>query len=229
MSLLNIIDVEKVYGSSENKVQALENVNFEVEEGEMIAIMGPSGSGKSTMLNILGFLDKPTNGKYIFDGEDTEKLRDKKLAKLRNKHLGFVVQNFALVQDYTVYQNIKIPLDYAKVSIKEKKKRIDEILDKLGISDKKNKLPKELSGGQNQRVAIARALVNNPKIILADEPTGALDKKTGQEVMDIFTELNKEGRTIIIITHDERIAKQCKRIMYIEDGRIREEKKDEEK
>lgn len=222
MSLLQLNNIKKVFGNDDNKVIAINNISLNVNKGELIAIVGPSGSGKSTLLNILGLLDQPTEGNYLINGQDVSKIKDRKLAKIRNSFFGFVVQNFALIDDYTVFQNIKIPLDYNKVSSKEKKVRIDEILNKMNIIDKKDKLPNQLSGGQNQRVAIARALVNNPQVILADEPTGALDKKTSQDIMNLFLELNKERQTIIIITHDEKIAKQCKRVITIEDGMIKE-------
>ena len=220
MELIKLKNISKTYGQNDAKVEALKNINLSIEKGEMVAIMGTSGSGKSTLLNIIGLLDKPTEGGYTLEGKNVDKLKDKELAKNRNKFIGFVVQNFALIDDYTIYQNIKVPLDYAKVSKSEKKNRINTLLQKMKISDKKDKYPKELSGGQNQRVAIARALVNNPQIILADEPTGALDKNTGLDVMNIFKELNNEGKTVIIITHDEKIASMCKKIIRIEDGKI---------
>ena len=220
MKLIELKNIKKVFGADEGKVEALRGIDISVEKGDMLAIMGTSGSGKSTLLNIIGFLDKATEGSYILNGQSVEKLNDKSLARNRNKFIGFVVQNFALIEDYTVFQNIKVPLDYCKVSRADKKQRIEKLLAKMKILDKKDKLPKQLSGGQNQRVAIARALVNNPEIILADEPTGALDSKTGEEVMNIFKELNEEGKTVIIITHDEKIAKMCKKIIRIEDGRI---------
>lgn len=222
MKIIEIKGVKKSYGKENSLVLALQGIDLVIDKGEMIAIMGPSGSGKSTLLNILGFLDKPTEGEYIFEGENTQGFKDSRLAKLRNKHIGFVVQNFALIDDYTVYQNIKIPLDYMRVPRKKKKQIIDSLLEKMGISDKKDKLPKELSGGQNQRVAIARSLANSPDIIMADEPTGALDTKTGEDIMNLFLELNKEGKTVIIITHDQRVANLCKRIIRIEDGHVKE-------
>lgn len=220
MNLIELKNIKKVYGKGEASVEALKEINLTIDKGEMIAIMGASGSGKSTLLNIIGFLDEPTDGSYLLDGQLVSKLSDKILARNRNEFIGFVVQNFALIEDYTVFQNIKVPLDYTKIARKEKKQRIISILDKMKILNKKDKLPKELSGGQNQRVAIARALVNNPQIILADEPTGALDRKTGDEVMSIFKKFNEEGKTVIIITHDERVANMCKRIIKIEDGKL---------
>ena len=227
MSFIEICNIKKVYGKGDGQVIALNDINLKVEKGEMLAIMGSSGSGKSTLLNILGFLDKQTEGQYYFNGELVEAFNDKKLSKFRNKHIGFVVQNFALIQDYTVFENIKVPLDYTKVSLKDKKKKVDEVLKYVGIFDKKEKLPRELSGGQNQRVAIARALVNDPDVILADEPTGALDSINMEKIMELIKKFNDEGKTIIIITHDNKVAKKCKRILYIEDGEIKGNKIDD--
>ena len=223
MSFIELKNIKKSFGKGEGCVQALKDINLSIEEGEMVAIMGPSGSGKSTLLNILGFLDKPNEGSYFFDGKETKNFNDKYLAKVRNKYIGFVVQNFALIEDYTVYENIEIPLIYGKVSKSERKRKINELLIKFHIEDKKNKLPKELSGGQNQRVTITRALVSNPKLILADEPTGALDQKTGKGVIELFRELNKENKTVIIITHDINVANMCDRIIHIKDGMIEDE------
>lgn len=222
MSYIDIRNIKKVYGKGDGQVTALNNINLKVEKGEMLAIMGSSGSGKSTLLNILGFLDKQTEGQYYFNGQLVEKFNDKKLSKLRNKHIGFIVQNFALIQDYTVFENIKVPLDYTKLSLKEKNKKIDEVLKYVGILDKKEKLPSELSGGQKQRVAIARALVNDPDVILADEPTGALDSSNMEKIMELLKKFNDEGKTIIIITHDSKVAKKCNKVLYIEDGEIKE-------
>jgi putative ABC transport system ATP-binding protein len=213
--------ITRFYGKNENRVNALRSINLSINAGELVAIIGPSGSGKTTLLNILGCLDSPNSGEYIIDKTDTSKLKPRELANIRNKKFGFIVQNFALLDDYTVYENIKIPLDYSNTKIKNKKQKIKEILKKLGIEDKLNKYPTELSGGQCQRVSIARALINNPEIILADEPTGALDREMGQQVIDIFKEINKENKTIIIVTHDANIAAQCDRIITIEDGSIK--------
>ncbi|GKX68922.1 ABC transporter ATP-binding protein [Inconstantimicrobium mannanitabidum] len=220
MAFVELKNIKKTYGKGDGKVEALKGIDLSIEKGDMLAIMGASGSGKSTLLNILGYIDKATEGSYALEGQVVEKLSDKALAKRRNKFIGFVVQNFALVEDYTVYQNIRIPLDYTKMTKKEKKQRINDLLTSMGIIDKKDKLPRELSGGQCQRVAIARALVNDPDLILADEPTGALDKKTGEEIMNTFIKLNEEGKTIVVITHDEKVAKMCKKIIYIEDGNL---------
>lgn len=220
MKLIELKDISKTFGKNDAKVEVLKNFNFTVEEGEMIAIMGPSGSGKSTLLNILGCLDSVTSGTYYINGENRNELSNKKLAALRNKTFGFVVQHFALIDEYTIFQNVKLPLAYSNTKYKDAKHKIIDILNELGIENKKNKYPNELSGGQNQRVAIARAVINNPKIILTDEPTGALDRETGDEVMDLFEKLNKDGKTIIVVTHDEHIAKRCKRIVSIQDGKI---------
>lgn len=221
MELINMKSITRFYGKNENRVNALRSIDLSINEGELVAIIGPSGSGKTTLLNILGCLDSPNSGEYIIDKTDTRKLKPRELANMRNAKFGFIVQNFALLDDYTVYENIKIPLDYGNTKIKNKKQKIKEILKKLGIEDKLNKYPTELSGGQCQRVSIARALINNPEIILADEPTGALDKEMGQQVIDIFKEINKENKTIIIVTHDTNIASQCDRIITIEDGSIK--------
>ncbi|AYE33631.1 ABC transporter ATP-binding protein [Clostridium septicum] len=221
MELINLKGIIREYGSGENIVHALRGVDLSINSGELIAIMGPSGSGKTTLLNILGCLDSPNLGEYILNGINITKLKQKDLASIRNSKFGFVVQSFALLDDYTIYENIKIPLDYNSNKVKNKKLKIKEILKMLSIEEKINKYPTELSGGQCQRVAIARALVNNPDIILADEPTGALDKEIGEQVMGIFKEINKSGKTVIIVTHDLNIASQCSRIINIEDGKIK--------
>ncbi|NRT71381.1 ABC transporter ATP-binding protein [Clostridium beijerinckii] len=220
MNLIEIQNLKKVYGNGENKVEALSDINLNVKEGELIAIVGRSGSGKSTLLNIIGTLDTQTEGEYLLDNNNLKNMGTKNFSKIRCNYFGFVVQQFALINDYTVYENIEIPLIYAKVGRKKRKELIDSITRKLGIYDKLYKTPKELSGGQNQRVAIARALVNDPKIILADEPTGALDSKTSQEIMNIMKELNGQGITIIIVTHDKSISSACNRVIEIKDGKI---------
>lgn len=220
MSLISLKHIKKIYGSGDSTVSALNDVSLNIEKGAMIAVMGTSGSGKSTLLNIIGCLDRCTSGEYILNGKNIYNYSSKELANLRNKMFGFIVQYFALIDDYSVYENVVIPLEYAKVSRKEKKERVKNLLMKLGVEDKIDKLPSQLSGGQNQRVAIARALINEPEIILADEPTGALDRKTSAEIMSILKKLNEEGKTVIVITHDEEIAKKCKQIIRIEDGKI---------
>lgn len=223
MVLIKLKNISKKFGAKDTEVTALRDVSIEINEGEIIAIVGTSGSGKSTLLNIIGTLDRQTTGEYVLKNKNLDELNEHDLAKLRNKSFGFVVQNFALINDYTVYENIEIPLVYGKVKSSERRKIINQVLTKLDIQEKINKKPTELSGGQCQRVAIARAIVNDPQIILADEPTGALDKKTGEQVMKIFKALNKEGKTIIIVTHDPRIASQCNRIINIEDGMIKKD------
>ncbi|CAM2912481.1 ABC transporter ATP-binding protein [Hathewaya histolytica] len=220
MSLIELKDINKIYGFGDSRIEALKNIDLNIEKGDMIAIMGASGSGKSTLLNILGCLDKPNSGSYLLDGKEISKLTKNEQASLRGNFFGFIVQYFALIEDYSVFENVKIPLDYTKISKKEKKERIIKLLKNLGIEDKISRNPNQLSGGQNQRVAIARALVNNPQVILADEPTGALDTKTSEEVMEIFKNINKEGKTIIIVTHDSTIASQCQKIIHIKDGEI---------
>lgn len=226
MSLIELRNISKTYGNGENKVEALKNISLTINKGEMLSIVGTSGSGKSTLLNILGCLDRPSLGEYYINNELIINLKDSALSRLRNKTFGFVVQYFALLEDYTVEQNIIIPLEYTKIKIKKKdrKKEIKKLTSLLKIDDKLKKYPKELSGGQCQRVAIARALINEPSVILADEPTGALDRKTSEEVMEIFRELNRNGKTIIIVTHDENISKKCDRIIKIEDGMVNRKK-----
>lgn len=220
MSLIKLDNIRKEYGQGDAKVVAINDISLKINTGEMIAIMGASGSGKSTLLNILGCLDIITNGSYKLNNNEIGNLSSNKLARVRNKVFGFVVQYFALIDDYTVYRNISLPLEYSKVNRKEINDKIMKTLNKLNIIEKKDKLPTQLSGGQNQRVAIARAIVNNPDIILADEPTGALDKNNGLEVLKLLKELNDEGKTVIIVTHDEKVAKVCKRLITIEDGKI---------
>lgn len=221
MSYIKLNNITKIYGNKDNELFALNEINLTIDKGEMIAIMGPSGSGKSTLLNIIGTLSSPTSGSYTLEDYDMVNLKSGKIAQIRNKYIGFVVQNFALIDNYTVNQNIEIPMLYAGVPKRVRTKRIEDLLQQLDILGKGKALPNELSGGQCQRVAIARALSNQPNIILADEPTGALDKKNGEEIMNIFENLNKEGKTIIMVTHNEEIAKKCKRIIYMEDGKIK--------
>lgn len=221
MCLIEIKSLNKTFGKNNSQTIALKDVNLKINKGELVAIVGTSGSGKSTLLNIIGTLDSPSSGEYLLNSKNISNLTQKELAKIRNMTFGFVVQYFALINDYTVSENIEIPLEYSKVKSNEREKRISEVLKKLGILDKAKKKPKELSGGQQQRVAIARALINNPDVILADEPTGALDSKTSQQVIDILKELNKEGKTVIIVTHDNKIAMQCHRVLTIEDGSIK--------
>jgi len=218
--MIDLKSVSKIYGKKDAQVIALDQVFLKINSGDLVAITGPSGSGKSTLLNIIGCLDKPTNGKYYFDNTEIDNLDSNMLARYRNQRFGFVVQDFALINKYTVRQNVAVPLDYAGIRNKAKTRAIDNILDRLGIADKKNVLAENLSGGQRQRVAIARALVNNPDVILADEPTGALDQRNGGEVVSLLKEINARGKTVIIVTHDISIAEQCSTIIKILDGKV---------
>lgn len=221
MVTAKLSNINKVYQPSEEVTfQALKDINLTIEKGEFIAIIGPSGSGKSTLMNILGLLDRPTSGTYILDGEDTAKLSEEELAEFRNKKIGFVFQSFNLLPRTTSIDNVSLPLIYSGVPKKEREERAKKALEQVGLSNKFKSLPNQLSGGQQQRIAIARSLVTNPEIILADEPTGNLDSKTTQEIMKILKNLNKEGKTIILITHEPPIAKNAKRIIQIRDGRI---------
>lgn len=203
----------------------MKDVHLEVEEGEFVAIMGPSGSGKSTLMNIIGMLDRPTSGEYYLEGEEVAKLSEKKLAKVRNQQIGFVFQQFFLLSKLNALQNVELPLIYAGVSQSKRKALAEQYLKKVELETRMHHLPSELSGGQKQRVAIARALVNHPSIILADEPTGALDTKTGEQIMELLTELNREGKTIIMVTHEPEIAAFAKRQIVIRDGVISSDSK----
>lgn len=220
MSIIEVNDLVKVYGRGEAEVKALNGLSLKVKAGEMVAIMGASGSGKSTLLNILGCLDKPSQGQYKLKNKSILSYNSRQMAELRNQSFGMIVQDFALVERYTVYRNVLIPLSYSKKPIESRRKRIEEVLAQLGILKKKNTLALKLSGGQRQRVAIARALVNDPEIILADEPTGSLDSKMGLEVINIFKEINSLGKTIIIVTHDLNVARACQRIIQVHDGKL---------
>ena len=222
---MKLTNITKVYGSGELRVPVLHGIDLTITDGEFVAIMGPSGSGKSTLMNIIGFLDKQTEGTYFLHGNDVGSTKEKDLAKLRNEHIGFVFQQFFLLPRLNAQKNVETPLIYAGVSKKERAERAKELLDKVGLAERMGHLPSELSGGQKQRVAIARALVNNPSIILADEPTGALDSKTGVQIMELLTALNQEGKTVIIVTHEEEIAAYTDRIIVLRDGLIVEDKK----
>ncbi|MCL2323362.1 MAG: ABC transporter ATP-binding protein [Oscillospiraceae bacterium] len=217
---IRLTNVTKVFGEKENEVVALKNVNISIKRGEMVAIMGPSGSGKSTLLNIIGCLDKPTVGNYFLEGISVKNLSQNEIASLRNNKFGFVFQDFALLQEYSSLDNVILPLTYRNQSYSKSIKIGKKYLQKLDIYDKRNKKPCELSGGHQQKVAIARALASNPAIILADEPTGALDQRTGMDIMGIFRNLNFEGKTIIIVTHDRFISSYCHRVIWISDGRV---------
>lgn len=218
--LLELKNIYKTYEQGSMSVPVLKDINFSVEEGEYVAIMGPSGSGKSTLMNIIGCLDKPSSGNYFLDGEDIANYKDKDLSRIRNKMIGFVFQTFNLMPRQSALDNVGLPLQYAKVPKKIRKEKCKEALKMVGLEDRMTFKPTQLSGGQKQRVAIARAMVNSPKILLADEPTGALDSKSGIQVMDLFDELHSNGATIIMITHSDEIAKRAKRVIKIIDGEL---------
>lgn len=223
--LIEVQHLSKVYPIASNeKVHALKDVNFTINEGDLIAIVGTSGSGKSTLLRILGCIDTQSTGQYLFKGLNIEGKTDKELANIRNQSIGFVMQDFSLIEDYSVKKNVLLPLTYEKNKDKrnKRKKNLNTLLEKLNMSNQENQNVTSLSGGQKQRVAIARALINQPAILLADEPTGALDQATSKEIMSILHSLHAEGKTIIIVTHDLQIAKQCQRIFQIEDGHLHE-------
>ena len=218
--LIDLRNINKTYRNGDQELKVLKNINLTVEEGEFVAIMGPSGSGKSTLMNIIGMLDRPSTGEYFLENEDVANLGDKKLAKVRNNQIGFVFQQFFLLSKLNALQNVELPLIYAGVSQGSRKNLAKQYLEKVDLGTRMTHLPSELSGGQKQRVAIARALVNNPSIILADEPTGALDTKTGEQIMELLMELNAEGKTIIMVTHEPEIAAYAKRQIVIRDGLI---------
>lgn len=223
--MMSLSDIKKVYGSGSLKVPVLHGIDLEIEDGEFVAIMGPSGSGKSTLMNIIGFLDHSTTGTYELNGEKIGSVKENKLAKLRNEHVGFVFQQFFLLPRSNAIKNVATPLAYANVPKRERTERAKKMLEKVGLEDRMGHLPNELSGGQKQRVAIARALVNDPTIILADEPTGALDSKTSAQIMELLVELNKEGKTVIIVTHEEEIAAYTNRVITLRDGLITDDRR----
>ncbi len=222
MSILNVSGIQKIYTTrfGGNKVEALKRVSFEVEEGEYIAIMGESGSGKTTLLNILASLDKPTSGMVVLDGKDISKIRESQLAAFRRDNLGFVFQEFNLLDTFSIEDNIYLPLVLAGKNHKEMQERIKPIAAQLGISDLLKKYPYEVSGGQKQRAAVARALITNPKLILADEPTGALDSRATDELLRLFVQINKTGQTILMVTHSVKAASHASRVLFIKDGEV---------
>lgn len=220
MKVMELINIGKVYSSIDYKVEALKNVNIEVESGEMVGIVGTSGSGKTTLLNVMGLLDTADSGTYRLMDRDTASLKDRELANLRNTQLGFVMQDFALIDRYTVEQNVRLPLLYSNVPKKEQAELIFDMLKQMRIEEKAKRYPHQLSGGQKQRVAIARALIAGAGIILADEPTGALDKRTSNEIMGVLAGIKESERTVIIVTHDPEIASRCDRVLNLEDGMI---------
>lgn len=218
MVVAELKNIGKIYGKGEASTEALRGIELKIEKGDFWAIIGPSGSGKSTLLNILGCIDIPTSGEYFLNGQLVNKFTNSQLSAARNETISFIFQYFALLNEYTVYENIMLPLNCRKISVREKKQLVNYYMKRLGIEGLSKKKPTQISGGQQQRVAIARALVTKPDIILADEPTGALDRKTGEEVMKILHEINAEGKTIVVVTHDMEVAKAAKKQFYIEDG-----------
>ncbi|WP_202895833.1 ABC transporter ATP-binding protein [Iningainema tapete] len=218
--IIRLENISKIYGSGETEVRALNNVNLMVEQGEYCSIMGPSGSGKSTAMNIIGGLDRPTSGHYYLDNVDVAQMEDAQLAHIRNKKLGFVFQQFHLLPQLSALENVMLPMVYASVNPKERRDRAEVALKRVGLEKRLNNKPNQLSGGQQQRVAIARAIVNRPVLLLADEPTGALDSRTTQEVLDIFGELNASGITVVMVTHEPEVARQTQRIVWFRDGEV---------
>ena len=218
--VIQIEQLKKTYHLGKVKVEALRGVSFEINIGEFVSIMGPSGSGKSTLMHIIGCLDYPTEGKYFLSGQDVSKLNDNQLALFRNQKIGFVFQEFNLLPKATILRNVELPLTYNNTSSKNKKRLAVQALEEVGLGDRLKHRPNEISGGQKQRVAIARALINRPSIILADEPTGNLDSKTGQDIMKMIDKLHDEGNTIILVTHEQEIARYAKRVIHLKDGII---------
>jgi len=221
--MIDLIDIYKIYEVGDTEIRALDGINLHIDENEFVAIVGQSGSGKSTCMNMIGCLDIPTSGQYIINGRDASKLKEDELAELRNLTLGFIFQQYNLISKLNVFENVELPLIYRGVEKNKRKKMVEDCLERVGLTNRMLNMPSQLSGGQQQRVSIARALSGNPPVLLADEPTGALDSKTGAEVLSLLKEINKEGSTIILITHDNSIAAQAKRIVRLHDGKIIED------
>jgi putative ABC transport system ATP-binding protein len=218
--MIEMHDLTMVYRASDVETTALNAINTEIEKGEFVAVMGPSGCGKSTLLNVVGMLDSPTSGRYAFLGEDVSNHSESQLAEIRKNHIGFIFQSFNLVDELSVAENVALPLLYQKINAKDRKARVDAVLERMGIAHRANHRPQQLSGGQQQRVAVARAVVTNPALILADEPTGNLDSKNGEEVLDLLNQLNDNGTTIVMVTHDQRHADHAGRIVHLLDGQV---------
>jgi len=223
--MIRMKSIWRVYDTGKVKVEALRNIDLFIQPNEFISIMGPSGSGKSTLMNIIGCLDVPTGGNYALEGKEVSRLHPNQLAEIRNRKMGFVFQNFNLLNYASVYENVELPLIFAGFSSRKRRKRVESLLDKVGLTERRNHLPSELSGGEMQRIAIARALANNPSIILADEPTGNLDSTTGKEIINMFEELWRQGNTVVMITHDPEISRRTKRIIKLKDGMIENDEK----
>jgi len=220
--MIDMQEIKKIYDTGKIQVEALRGVNLKIHEGDFMTVVGPSGSGKSTLMNIIGCLDKPTDGEYRLNQQSIKKYNDNQLSEIRNRDIGFVFQNFNLLPYASAYENVEMPLLFAGMSGKKRRERVEYILDRVGLAERMDHKPNELSGGQKQRVAIARALVNNPKIILADEPTGNLDTKTGEKIMQLFLDLWQEGNTIVMITHDPRATKYSQKAVKLVDGKIQD-------
>jgi putative ABC transport system ATP-binding protein len=220
MDMIQLSNIRKVYTRGHEELVILKNISLSVAQGDFVAIVGPSGSGKSTLMNMIGLLDVPTSGSYILDGVATENMSDNRLAELRNRKIGFIFQQFNLLPRLTALENVELPMIYAGVPKRERRERAQQMLEYLGMGERANHKPSELSGGQQQRVAIARALAISPSLLLADEPTGALDSRTGAEVLELMIELNEKGNTIVLITHDLNIANHAKRVVTLRDGEI---------
>jgi len=218
--MIKTIDLTKIFRTEEIETNALSEVNVHIQKGEFVAIMGPSGCGKSTLLNIIGLLDNPSDGEYYFDEQEVGQLKERNRTLLRKGNIGFVFQSFNLIDELSVYENVELPLIYLKLKARERKEMVEKVLERMKISHRKKHFPQQLSGGQQQRVAIARAVVANPKLILADEPTGNLDSKNGLEVMNLLTELNQEGTTIVMVTHSHRDSEYAHRVINLFDGKV---------